>query len=244
MRVRDPVSREDESSRSEGDLKVPLHRLGVNEYTLAMLKQRTVALVSGLILCALVGAGVAQSGPRPWDEKAEVAASRKVIEGKYEILSDAIFNGDADKADPVLDEYFELFDTFTRPLDELSDDEGDYLNDIEENTAVMSVQKKAEADLGTKLKVERKLTNFVAGRRLAMAVYTETSTGEIVDTEGQFGPKGKKAKLELRGVFHDQWRFDESNDKDGADWYLYAREATSFSFKINGKPVPIETSGD
>ncbi len=209
-----------------------------------MLKKRSLAFVSGLVLCALVGAGVAQSGPKPWDEKSEVAATRKVIEAKYEILSDAIYNGDSEKADPITHEHLEFFDTFTRPLDEESDTENDYLDDIDAFNAVLSVQKKAEEDLGTKLKIQRKLTNFVAGRRLAMAVYTETATGEIVDAEGQFGPKGKKAKLELRNVFHDQWYFDESDDKDGVDWYLYAREATSFSFKINGKPVPIEISND
>ncbi len=204
-----------------------------------MLKQRSVAIWAGLFICALVGAGVVQSGPRPWDEKKEVTAARKVIEAKYEILSSAIFNADEEKADPILHEYLELFDTFTRPLDEDSDDEGDYLNDISENNATMSVQKTAEASLGTTFKIERKITNFVAGRRLAMATYVETSTGEILDEKGEFGEKGKKARLVLTGVFHDQWWFDQSDDKDAHDWYLYAREATSFSFTINGKPVEM-----
>ena len=202
--------------------------------------KRSGFVVACLSLMALGSSAIQQDFSKPFDAKSEVPATRKLIEAKYAILSDAIFLGDDEKADDVTHGNLEIYDAFTGKPEDSWDDESDYLNAIAENDVVLSAQKARMEGLGATLKVDRKLTQFMSGRKLASGVYVETMTGEMVDVEGQFGDKGKKIKIETQGTFYDQWVFDESDDKDGVDWYLKAREATSFFMKVNGKVVDLE----
>jgi len=170
---------------------------------------------------------------KPFDEKAENAATRKIIESKYTILSGAIFNSDVEKADPIIHEYFTMLPILDGEIDdENTEDEGEYLSAIEEGSAILSIQK---VNVPETAKVERKITAFVAGRRLATAVYTETMKSDFEDSEGEYGEKGKMHKLETISILHDQWYKGFSDDSEDADWYLYDREATAITFKLDGK---------
>lgn len=177
---------------------------------------------------------------KPFDEKSETAATKKIIEAKYVVLSDAIFNADYEKADTIIHESFTMLPALDDVIDDdATEDESDYLDAIETNNAILSVQKERSPE-GTK--VERKIVTFVSGRRLATAVYIETMKGDLIDTEGEFGEKGKKHTLETTARFHDQWYKGVSDDAEEPDWYLFDREATSIVFKMDGKPFTPKIS--
>ncbi|MBX3113792.1 MAG: hypothetical protein KF836_04430 [Fimbriimonadaceae bacterium] len=179
-------------------------------------------------------AAVATIQLKPFDEKTEVAAARKAIESRYSVLTEAIYNSDVEKADPIIHEYFTMLPMLDGEIDDDStEDEGDYLSAIEEGQAILSIQK---VNVPEGAKLERKITSFIAGRRLATAVYSETMKSEFEDTEGEYGAKGKMHKLETVSVFHDQWYKGISDDSEEIEWYLYDREATSILFKLDGKP--------
>lgn len=194
---------------------------------------KSLTLVSIAVSLLSLGA-LAITQLKPYDEKAETAVTRKAIEARYAQLADAIFNANAEKADEVTHDNFSMIPALAGEIsDEYVEDEADYIASIEENDVILSVQK-ARSDEDSK--IDRKITSFIAGRRLASATYVETMNGEFVDTEGEFGEKGKTRKLETIAVFHDQWYLGVSSDKDEPDWYLFDREATSITFKLDGKP--------
>lgn len=174
---------------------------------------------------------------KPFDQKGETNATKKTIEAKYKILSEAIYKRDYEAADSILDEDLYLYISISGKYDDDSiQDEGSYLTDIEGGEPIASV---VEGNIPADTKIERKLTDFIAGRRLSTAHYTEKSTGGFIDEEGLYGDKGKSAKVETEVVFTDVWLLTVSGESETPDWYLNAREVTSFSFKVNGKQIEV-----
>lgn len=198
----------------------------------------SIPIATSLLSLALVAAVQL----KPFDEKTEVAAARKAIESRYSVLTDAIYNSDVEKADTIIHEYFTMLPMLDDEIDdENTEDEGEYLSAIEEGQAILSIQK---VNVPEDAKLERKITSFVAGRRLATAVYSETMKSEFEDTEGEYGAKGKMHKFETVSIFHDQWyKGISDDDSEEIEWYLYDREATSILFKLDGKPFQPADDG-
>lgn len=170
---------------------------------------------------------------KPFDQKNETSETKKLIEAKYKILSEAIYKKDYESVDPILHSDLTVINAMYGQYDDDSmQDESSYLGDIEEGTPIASA---TEGNIPPDAKIERKITEFITGRRMSVAHYIEKSNGEFVDEDGEYGGKGKKVKVETEVVFTDHWFLTDQEDSETPDWYLYDREVTSFSFKINGK---------
>lgn len=204
-----------------------------------------MSILRNLIVVAPIALALvaAQSGPKPFDEKSEVAQARKEIDARYVVLNKALWEADTATLEDLLgDSFWVQYAEYGREDSDDADDLSDFLSAVEEGSAPYAIQK-SFSDSSTK--IDRKVTSFTVGRTIALESLTETHVQKFKDTEGAYGEAGKERTMEVKVTWTDMWGYEV---RDGAEdekpnWYLTYRECTGAEIKVDGKPIGRDDDG-